>query len=354
MSTADSLLPVVLAADNFPLHPYHPYPVRNPLTNEQYIPFHLSPADHALDLPPVGLLRPQILAALLEEHAASGSESPWTFFRADPHRHDSKIVCVAFSPAVRAKGREAMSKAIADVAAKWKAAGKFPEALDGWRNELYTIYASPKSSALAKPTGAFSNTAFACERAACALFGFATFGVHMTAYEGQGADMKIWVPRRSPTKATWPSMLDNTVAGGITDGLNPIETMVKECDEEASLPESLVRSRLRNVGAATYFYITSAGFLQPEIEYLYDLPLPARDSPDYVLPRPHDDEVESFSLWTVPDVIKALRAGEFKPNCGLILIDFLVRHGLVTPENEPHYLELQWHMRRRIGVGVPA
>jgi len=21
--------------------------------------------------------------------------------------------------------------------------------------------------------------------------------------------MKIWVPRRSPTKATWPSMLDN-------------------------------------------------------------------------------------------------------------------------------------------------
>lgn len=100
--------------------------------------------------------------------------------------------------------------------------------------------------------------------------------------------------------------------------------------------------------------------------YLYDLELPARDSPDYVLPRPHDDEVESFSvslscrflthaqLWTVPDVIKALRAGEFKPNCGLILIDFLVRHGLVTPENEPHYLELQWHMRRRIGVGVPA
>lgn len=133
MSTAaDSLLPVVLAADNFPLHPYHPYPVRNPLTNEQYTPFHLSPADHALDLPPVGLLRPQILSALLQEHVEIGeASSPWTFFRADPHRHDSEIVCVAFSPAVRAKGREAMSKAIADVAAKWKAAGKFPEALDG-------------------------------------------------------------------------------------------------------------------------------------------------------------------------------------------------------------------------------
>lgn len=57
--------------------------------------------------------------------------------------------------------------------------------------------------------------------------------------------MKIWVPRRSPTKATWPSMLDNTVAGGIPAGLTPAETMVKECDEEASLPEEFVTKRLK-------------------------------------------------------------------------------------------------------------
>lgn len=39
--------------------------------------------------------------------------------------------------------------------------------------------------------------------------------------------------------------------------------MVKECDEEASLPESFVAKRLKNVGAATYFYITANGYLQP-------------------------------------------------------------------------------------------
>lgn len=51
----------------------------------------------------------------------------------------------------------------------------------GWRNELYAIYASPQSRAFKgsvnKP---FGNVAFHLERAACALFGLATFGVHLT------------------------------------------------------------------------------------------------------------------------------------------------------------------------------
>ena len=54
-----------------------------------------------------------------------------------------------------------------------------------------------------------SNKAFTLERAACAIFGLPTYGVHMTAYEGSGSDMKIWVPRRAETKATWPGKLDN-------------------------------------------------------------------------------------------------------------------------------------------------
>jgi hypothetical protein len=35
-----------------------------------------------------------------------------------------------------------------------------------------------------------------------------------------------------------------TVAGGITAGMRPLETMIKECDEEANLPEDFVRARL--------------------------------------------------------------------------------------------------------------
>jgi hypothetical protein len=38
-----------------------------------------------------------------------------------------------------------------------------------------------------------------------------------------------------------------TVAGGITAGMHPLETMIKECDEEANLPEDFVQARLKSV-----------------------------------------------------------------------------------------------------------
>lgn len=336
-----SILSAVLAADNFPA--CNAYPNHHPDTGEVYVPFHIAPSDSSASLPPVGLLRPEVLKAL---EGDEGYESV---------QGDNGVECVTFAATVLAGGREAMNSAIAQTAARWRKAGLFKAALDGWRDELYAIYASPKSAAFSSPPrGGWHNAAFACERAACAVFGFATFGVHMTAYEGEGENMKIWVPRRSPTKATWPGMLDNSVAGGITAGMTPRDTMVKECDEEASLPASLVEARLQNVGLSTYWYITKAGFLQPEVEYLYDLPLPPRDSPDYVLPHPHDDEVESFHLMSVPEAMEALHRGEFKPNCGIILVDFLIRHSFITPENEPDYIELCWHMRRRLGMAMPA
>jgi hypothetical protein len=51
----------------------------------------------------------------------------------------------------------------------------------GWRNEKYRIYASKESSALKEdPNVPRSNWAFELERSACAVFGLATFGVHMT------------------------------------------------------------------------------------------------------------------------------------------------------------------------------
>ena len=60
-----------------------------------------------------------------------------------------------------------------------------------------------------------SNKAFTLERAACAIFGLPTYGVHMTAYEGEGDGMKVWVPKRAATKATWPGKLDNVSAGSL-------------------------------------------------------------------------------------------------------------------------------------------
>ncbi|KAK1926269.1 NUDIX hydrolase domain-like protein [Papiliotrema laurentii] len=370
-----SLLPVVMAADNFPSSPLNdPYPVYNPDNGDKYIPFHLTFDDHH-KLPPVGMIRPSVLAAMQEDER-DPAICPWQFhsnaIEGEDDTLELSVQCVFLADWVLEGGRSLITQVMQQTAERWRAEGRFPSELNGWRDEQYNIYAHPESSGFKRGTfdvadGTPTNVAFALERSACVLFGVATYGVHLTAYEGEGEDMKIWVPRRSRTKQTFPGMLDNSVAGGIPRGMNPFEAIVKECEEEANLPEQHVRPRIRAVGIATYLHVVKAGFFQPEIQsasdfakligpadarYIYDLALPHNSSPDYIQPCPNDGEVESFVLWTIPEVVEAMHKGEFKPNCGLILVDFLIRHGFVTPENEPNLIEISCRIHRRLQVAV--
>ena len=87
-------------------------------------------------------------------------------------------------------------------------------------------------------------------------------------------------------------MLDNSVAGGIPGGTTAFDSLVKEATEEASLNPELVRKRARAVGAVTYYFQTKAGWLQPEVQYVYDMRL----EPGEVRLAPMDGEVESFEV----------------------------------------------------------
>lgn len=210
--------------------------------------------------------------------------------------------------------------------------------LRGWRDELYPVY------------GPGDEVLLSMERSATPLFGVVTYGVHMTAYtrDPKSGDIMIWVPRRSASKQTYPGMLDNTVGGGMSTGEQPGECAVREAMEEASLPEEIVRSSARMCGAVTYFYVRDpraggeAGLLQPEVEYIYDIELDPS-----VIPRPCDTEVEDFRLWSVEEVRRALGEGQFKPNAAIVLLDFFIRHGIMTPENEKDYLEITMRLHRR-------
>ncbi|KAJ5086491.1 hypothetical protein NUU61_007798 [Penicillium alfredii] len=211
------------------------------------------------------------------------------------------------------------------------------EVLKGWRNEMYPVFG---------PRGEFL---FEIERAASPLFGIVSYGAHLTGYVEDLAGIKIWVPRRAKNKQTYPGMLDNTVAGGMCTGEAPFECIVREAMEEASLPEPVVRAATVSRGCVTYVHVRDVraggetGLLQPEVEYVYDLKLdPA------VVPKPGDNEVEAFQLLSIPEVQQALSNGEFKPNCAIIMIDFFIRHGLLTPENEPDYLEIVARLHRRM------
>jgi 8-oxo-dGTP pyrophosphatase MutT (NUDIX family) len=144
-------------------------------------------------------------------------------------------------------------------------------------------------------------------------------------------------------------MLDNAVAGGIASGESPFESLVRECGEEASLDEEFVRSSARACGTVTYWYIRDeraggeTNLMQPEVQYVYDLELP-----EDTIPKPGDDEVEEFYLWGVEEVQEAMRRGEFKPNCALVVLDFLVRHGILTTENERDYIEIVSRLHRKL------
>jgi 8-oxo-dGTP pyrophosphatase MutT (NUDIX family) len=82
-----------------------------------------------------------------------------------------------------------------------------------------------------------------------------------------------------------------------------LDTLVKEADEEASLPADFVRANAVAAGAVSYFYVRESsaggeeGLLQPEVQYVYDLPLP-----EDVVPKPNDDEVEAFTLMPLYEV----------------------------------------------------
>ncbi|KFA77072.1 hypothetical protein S40288_07962 [Stachybotrys chartarum IBT 40288] len=217
--------------------------------------------------------------------------------------------------------------------------------LKGWRGELLPVY-SRKGELL-----------FSMERIALGLLGCVRYGVHMIAYVDDPSapfGVRMWVPKRAADKSTFPGMLDNTVAGGLTTGEDPLECVIREADEEASLPDALVRRSAVRINTITYIYITDeeqigeADFIYPECQWVFHIALPAD-----VVPQPKDGEVESFSLCDVDEVKRDLAAGKYKPNCALCVLDFFVRRGILTEENEPRLAEIQRRLHRELPFPGP-
>lgn len=177
------------------------------------------------------------------------------------------------------------------------------------------------------------------ERAAIPHFGVRAYGVHMNGFIRRPDGLHMWIGRRAKNKPTYPNMLDNTVAGGQPIAIGLMENLIKECAEEASIPESLA-SRAHAVGAITYCVEAPDG-LKPDVQFCYDLELPA----DFT-PVNEDGEIDHFMLWPIARVAEIVRdTREFKFNCNLVIIDFLVRHGVIPPEH-PDYLDIVKGLRR--------
>lgn len=213
--------------------------------------------------------------------------------------------------------------------------------LQSWRDETFPVY-GPEGQLLLE-----------IERCATALFGIVTYGVQLLCYVRDEQGLRLWIGRRSERKQTYPGMLDTTAAGGLVTGKLPIEALICEAHEEASLPEEMVRDKVKPISHLTYFHVRGSkaggeiGLLQPEVEYTYELELDPG-----MTPKPRDTEVESFSLYTIDEVLCALKEGQFKPNSAIVIVEFLILHGIIRAENESGYAEILSHLHRELQFPV--
>ncbi|GJP36356.1 hypothetical protein CLOM_g20871 [Closterium sp. NIES-68] len=244
---------------------------------------------------------------------------------------------LTFSDGLEAAGPAQRTEAVGGVLQRLREEG----VITGWRDELYPV----GSSFHAPP-------AFLIERAAAPLFGTKAYGVHMNGYvllppssdpsskHPASPSLHLWVARRSPSKPTFPNQLDHLVAGGQPHGISCRANMIKECEEEAAIPSHLAE-RAVPVGAVSYEVVTEANTLKRDVLFCYDLQLP----PDFN-PRNTDGEVAEFSLMPI-DAVACIVANtkEYKANCNLVIIDFLIRHGIISPDSKG-YLELLTGLRQ--------
>lgn len=211
---------------------------------------------------------------------------------------------------------DSRSAAIAEVLARLDAEGTIP----ALRGEMYAV-----------ATAFDAPPVLQMDRAAIPTFGIRAFGVHMNGYVRRpGGHLAMWIGRRAPDKHTFPDMLDNMVAGGQPIGLSLRQNLIKECEEEAGIPPDLA------VAAAEAGFVAYCaeldGTIKPDTMFCYDLELPA----DFV-PLNADGELAAFYLWPLERVAATVRdTREFKFNCNLVIIDFLVRHGWIAPD-DPDY-----------------
>lgn len=201
--------------------------------------------------------------------------------------------------------------------------------IKGWRDELFTV---------AKRYG--GEPLFDLERAGVPLFGVKAYGVHLNGFVRRDGDIWLWVGKRADNRPIEPGKLDHLVAGGLPSGVKPFDNLIKEAAEEASIPKELAR-RARPCGALRY-RMELDQCLRDDTLFVYDLELPA----DFV-PRNHDGEIADFRLLPLGEVERLLAETEqFKFNVGLVVIDFMIRHGHLTPDH-PGYSEIALALARQ-------
>ena len=169
------------------------------------------------------------------------------------------------------------------------------------------------------------------DRALVPGFGFRAYGVHVNGFVRKPSGLHIWIGTRALDRRVEPGKLDNMVAGGQPAQLSLMDNLIKECDEEASLPAA-VAAAARPVSQISYSFDAPEG-LKVDSLFCFDLELP-----EHVIPSNRDGEITSFGLHHIDEVLTWVGTTDrIKFNVNLVLLDFAIRHGVINPDRDKSY-----------------
>lgn len=268
----------------------------------------------------VGIIRPNI----------------WKLLRhySNVFQYDSKIQSVTLNPDWRTY--EERSEKLDGILKELRQKDLF-STLSGWRDECYDVSSKFGDVPVMK-----------MERSATCLFGIKRCGVHVNGYvKNVDGSHSLWIQKRSYTKPTWPGKLDNMVSGGFVVGMTIVECVRKEAQEEASLPDDLLNSMVP-VGTVSFIFEDDRGIF-PETLFVFDVEIPS----DFI-PTNSDNEVESFHLYTIDELKRVIVTEDFKLTSSLVALNFLVRHGYLSCDEEPNYIQMLEVMHSPLHYHHPA
>jgi 8-oxo-dGTP pyrophosphatase MutT (NUDIX family) len=196
----------------------------------------------------------------------------------------------------------------------------------GWRDEQVSIGES-----------FYAPPLFHVERAASRYFGFTVYATHLNGLTTRNGEPHMWLAKRASTKHVDPGRWDNIVAGRIARGSTPIETLYKECAEEAGMDRALV-AHARAAGAIRSKHAVEEG-LHSEIVFVHDI-----DLPESFTPQNQDGEVEGFECVSMTNLLHRFEntsewKNAFTTDAALVIIECLLRRGYFS-SNRSDYLSL--------------
>jgi len=174
------------------------------------------------------------------------------------------------------------------------------------------------------------------DRVAVPWFGIRAWGIHVNGYVRKADGLHLWIGKRADDRPADPGKLDNMIGGGQPIGLTMEENLCKEAKEEAGIEASLATTA--RLAKTLSYQLERHDGMRRDTLFIYDLELP-----ESFTPQNTDGEVASFTLMPLSDVAAIVReTDQFKFNCNLVIIDFMMRHGFLTPQDSDYRHLTSW------------